>query len=262
MPKTEVIHDNLYSYPAYYDLVFGSDWQAEYHFLLDCFAQHAVVPLRRIFEPACGTGRLLYRLAQAGFEVAGNDLNTKAVQYCNARLRRKGLPETAVVGDMADFSLPEPVDLMFNTINSFRHLDSQEAAENHLACVAAGLNVGGLYLLGLHFTPTAGPRVEQESWTARRGRLQVSSHMQTVHLDRDKRQERVAMQFLVTTPGKQRRLEEEIVFRTYTAAEMRTLLATVPQLELVETYDFAYDLSQPHPICPETEDVVLVLRRR
>ena len=48
--------------------------------------------MRRLFEPGCGTGRLLVKLAQAGYEVAGNDLNPKAVDYCNARARAPRFP--------------------------------------------------------------------------------------------------------------------------------------------------------------------------
>jgi hypothetical protein len=71
--------------------------------------------------------------------VLGNDLNPKAVEYCNARFRRRGFPPAAVVGDMADFRLARKVDAAFNPINSFRHLATERAAESHLRCVAAAL---------------------------------------------------------------------------------------------------------------------------
>ena len=92
-------------------------------------------PVRRVFEPACGSERLLIRFAESGFEVSGNDLNRVAVEYCNARFARKGFPAAAVLGDMANFRLSRKVDAAFNTINSFRHLLSEELAESHLtAC--------------------------------------------------------------------------------------------------------------------------------
>ena len=65
----ETIEESLYDYPKYYDLLFGSDWKAEFDFLGSCFQKHAKRPVRRLFEPACGTGRLLVKLADAGFEV-------------------------------------------------------------------------------------------------------------------------------------------------------------------------------------------------
>ncbi|MEO1994630.1 MAG: class I SAM-dependent methyltransferase, partial [Planctomycetaceae bacterium] len=197
--QNETVQDHLYDYPKYYDLVFGSDWRAEFDFLQNCIAKHAHRRVRRLFEPACGTGRLLIKLAHAGFDVAGNDLNQRAVDYCNARLERHGFPATAVVGDMSDFRLSRRVDTAFNMINSFRHLPDEQTALNHLKCVAHSLAKGGLYLLGLHLTPTRGARVEEERWLARRGRLTVESYMWSKTLDLQRRRERIGMSFDVRT---------------------------------------------------------------
>src|SRR5438093_175497 len=126
---------NLYDYPSYYDLVFGSDWKAEFDFLRQAFDKFAGRRVRRVFEPACGTGRLLYRLALAGYDVCGLDLNSRSVDYCNKRLIRHGKLVSVVVSDMSAFSLPRPVDAAFNMINSFRHMLSEREAASHLRCV-------------------------------------------------------------------------------------------------------------------------------
>lgn len=257
----ETIDGHLYDYPKYYDAVFGSDWKAERDFLLECFRRHARRKVRRLFEPACGTGRLLVKMADAGFEVAGNDLNRRAIDYCNARLERKGYPSTAVVSDMADFRLRCKVDAMFNTINSFRHLESQPAAVAHLRCVAEALHKGGIYVLGLHLTPTKGQPLEEESWSARRGNLAVLSHMKTQSRDLRRRMETVAMRFDVYTPSRSFRLQDTLTFRTYTAPQMVQLLSKIDTLQVVATYDFAYDIEQPVRVDRRTEDVVYVLRK-
>lgn len=258
----KTIEGNLYDYPRYYDLVFGSDWKAEYDFLLACFAKHGRGKIERLFEPACGTGRLMFRLAKAGYQVAGNDLNAKAIDYCNTRLRRHGLPETAEVGDMSRFRLKRKVDAAFNTINSFRHLSSEQQAVDHLQCVAQALRKGGLYLLGLHLTPAAGePMADEESWAARRGHLSVLSHMWTIETNRRRRQETVGMSFDVYTPTDTFRLENQVDFRTYTATQMADLIGKVPELQVVETYDFAYRIDQPIDVDATVEDVVYVLQR-
>ncbi|NQT40115.1 MAG: class I SAM-dependent methyltransferase [Planctomycetes bacterium] len=258
----EVIEGNIYDYPKYYDVLFGADWKAEYDFLLACFDKHVRRPVRRVFEPACGTGRLLVKLAGAGMEVAGNDLNPKAVEYCNARLVRHGFAPTARLGDMSDFKLRPKAHAAFNTINSFRHLPSEQAAENHLRCVAAALVQGGVYVLGLHLTPAGTPLCDEESWSARRGHLSILSRMWSIRIDRRRRKERVGFTFDVYTPLRQFRLTDELDFRTYTAAQFRRLLARVPELEPVETYDFAYDIDEPARVTSQTEDVVFVLRKR
>lgn len=258
----KTIQGNIYDYPKYYDLLFGSDWKAEYDFLRGCFSQYAGRKVRRLFEPACGTGRLLVKLAQAGYSVAGNDLNPKAVAFCNARLVKHGFRPTAQVGDMADFALRRKVDAAFNTINSFRHLQSEAQAAAHLRCVAEALNPGGLYILGLHLTPRGPQRCTEESWSARRGHLGVTSRMRSTKIDRQNRVEWVRLTFEVYTPRQQFRLEDQFPFRTYSAPQFDRLLAATPQLEVAETYDFAYRLDEPVEIDGDTEDVVYVLRRR
>lgn len=252
---------NLYDFPKYYDIVFGSDWKEEFQFLEAAFQKHAQRSVSRVFEPACGTGRLLFRLAKAGYDVAGNDLNPHAVRYCNDRLQRHGFPATASVGDMADFRVKKKFDAAFNMINSFRHLPSEQLAEDHLRCIAAALKMGGLYVLGLHLTPTKGPRLESEEWVGRRGNLTVLSHLWSIGLDRKKRNERIGMTFDVWTPTKQFRLVDEMAYRTYTAAQFRDLLSRVNALECVETYDFHYNIDRPITITATTEDVVFILRK-
>ena len=257
----EQIEGNLYDFPKYYDIVFGSDWKAEFDFLRACFDKHMTRSVRRAFEPACGTGRLMVKLAQAGIEVSGNDLNAKAVAYCNGRLERHGFAPPAVVGDMSDFRLPRKVDAAFNTINSFRHLPSEAAAQSHLECIAAALVRGGIYALGLHLTPTQGEPIEEESWSARRGHLAVLSRMWTTGVDLRKRQESVGMTFDVYTPTRTFQICDEIVFRTYTAKQMQALIDRIEGLKLVETYDFSYKIDCPIRVDAYTEDVVYVLKK-
>jgi len=256
-----VIQANLYDYPEYYDILFGADWKDEYKFLLGCFERYAQRRVRSVFEPACGTGRLLVRLARDGFRVSGNDLNEKAVDYCNDRLKRLGLSGAATVGDMSDFTLPRPVDAAFNLINTVRHLPTEQSIESHLCCVRNALAPGGIYLLGLHLTPTEGPRIEGERWEAARGRVKVNSYMWTKELDLKKRNERLGIWFDIRTPTKVFRIEDEMNYRTYTATQMRNLLRRIEGMEVVETYDFLYEFDEPIEVDPTTEDVVYVLRR-
>jgi len=268
MPRTgELIHDDLYNYPQYYDLVYGSDWKAEFRFLENCFRRYAwgVAPrrkVRRIFEPACGTGRLLIKLAQAGYEVSGNDLNEKAVRYCNRRLERHSFPASATVGDMSDFTLQRRVDAAFNMINSFRHLESEAAARSHLQCVAAALRPGGIYVLGLHLTPTTSDPEDAESWSARRGHLAVISSLQTLERDMRKRRERVGMAYDVYTPTRQFRLAGVLSFRTYTCDQFLALLKKVTALHVVAVHDFRYDIEKPIELDSDVEDAVFVMKKK
>lgn len=257
----ETIAGHLYDYPKYYDLIFGSDWAAEYKFIQAGIAKYMTRAVKRVFEPACGTGRLLLPFAKAGHEVAGNDLNEKAIAYCNQRLVRHGFKPTAFVGDMADFQLKKKVDVAFNMINTFRHLPNEKAAEAHLKCVAESLNKGGLYFLGLHLTPMTPQKCTAESWSSTRGHLSVVSNLWSIGVDLKKRVERIGVTYDVYTPLKQFRIEDETAFRTYTALQMFDLLVTEPRLQLQDMYDFRYDIDSPIDMTDDTEDVVYVLKR-
>ena len=259
---TETIQDNLYNFPRYYDLVFGSDWKAELDFLQVCFEKHAGRRVRTVFEPACGTGRLMFRLAKAGYNVSGLDLNERAVDYCNKRLVRHGFRPTAFVADMSKFQLPRRVDAAFNMINSFRHLLDQKSARAHLHCIADCLNPGGVYLLGLHLTPTTTEPNVEESWSAQRGSLCVNSRLWSTARDLKAREEHFRMTFDVYTPTRGFRIEDTVVFRTYTRRQVLHLLRKIESLEMVASYDFAYNAESPQKIDDSTEDIVFVLRKK
>lgn len=260
---TERIQGDLYDYPVYYDLIFGSDWKAEFDFLTACFEKFAKRKVQRLFEPACGTGRLLIKLAQAGFDVSGNDLNERAVRFCNDRLERNGFARSAFVGDMADFRLKRKADASFNMINSFRHLPSEELAVAHLKCMANATNQGGLYILGLHLIPAVTEeRIEDESWSARRGNLAVNTYMWSKGIDTKKRIEYLGLRIDVWTPTRHFEIEDEMLYRTYSARQMAGFLKKVPEFEILETFDFAYDLNEPIDVDGNTEDVVFVLRKK
>ena len=259
MPATAA---SLYDYPRYYDLVFGSDWKAEVDFLREVFREFVLGRTLRVFEPACGTGRLVFRLAKVGYRVSGLDLNPHAVAYCNRRLAKHGLSETAFVGDMARFTLAQQVDAAFNTINSFRHLATGAAARSHLDSMAAAIRPGGIYVLGLHLTPSEGNPMTAESWSARRGHLCINTHLQTYDLDLRNRLERCRMTLDVYSPTQQFQIVDELLFRTYTLRQLRHLLWDVPEFELIEVFDFSYSLKKPAILDTATQDAVLILRRR
>lgn len=259
---TEIIEGHIYDYPKYYDLVYGSDWKAEFDFLQACFKKYGPKSIKRLFEPACGTGRLLIKFAQKGYDVAGNDLNHKAIDFCNQRLKRGGFPESAFVGDMSDFKVNKKFDAAFNMINSFRHLPSEKAAENHLHCMADALKKGGIYYLGFHLTPTVGESIDHEEWPARRGNLTVISSLWSEGIDFKKRAEKIGMSFSVFTPLKSERIVDEMIYRTYTAKQFEKLLKKTDVFEVVDTYDFCYEIDDPITIDETTEDVVFVLRKK
>lgn len=111
----------------------------------------------RVFEAACGTGRIARRLAAAGHLVVGTDLSGDMV----ARARR-GEPESGAarrrlrfeVGDMRDGPPgdEDPFDLAVVAHNSFSHLHDADDALRTLQACRGALGPDGHIVLAI-FTP-------------------------------------------------------------------------------------------------------------
>lgn len=258
----EVIKGNIYDYPDYYDLVYGSDWEAEFEFLTACFAKFCPAPPKLLFEPACGTGRLLYRFAEAGYDVCGLDLNEKSIEFCNHRLEEIGSPKSGIVADMSQHVLATPADAAFNTINSFRHLQTDAQAKSHLECIADSLTPGGIYVLGLHLYPESGETVDEENWSAQRDDLQVNTQLKLVRRDLENRQEHFQMWYDIYKPSGFFQIHDEISFRTYTAPQFQSLVDSVKGLDVEAIFDFSYEIDAPIEIVDSTEDVVFILKKK
>lgn len=261
MKTPAAVEASIYDFPVYYDLIFGSDWVAEFRFLEDVFAKHVDGKVKRTFEPACGTGRLLYRMVKAGYTIGGIDLNEKAIDYCNARLAKHGYKEAAWVADMSDFTVKKPYDAAFNTINSFRHLSSEKMAADHLRCMAEAVRVGGVYALGFHLTPLKGTPTDHESWSARRGHLVVNTRMWPRDKDPKKRVERFNISFDIYRPTESMRIDDCLVLRSYTGKQFSQLVKSVPQWKVEAVYDFRYSIDDPIEVDEWSEDVVYILKR-
>ena len=70
------------------------------------------------------------------------------------------------------------------------------------------------------------------------------------------------MSLLVRTPKRVVRIRSEFVLRLYNAAQLKSLLAKVRELELLEVFDFWYELDHPLKLNDEISDTVLILRKR
>ncbi|MEI8210640.1 MAG: class I SAM-dependent methyltransferase [Planctomycetota bacterium] len=257
----QTVAESIYDHPTYYDLIFGSDWVAEYRFLTSVFQKHVQGKTKRLLEPACGTGRLLYRMQKGGYHCEGLDLNEKAVDFCNVRLKKHGFKPNAFVADMCDFQLKKPCDAAFNTINSFRHLTTEAMAVAHLRAMAAAIRPGGIYALGFHLTPLVGQATDEESWTARRGHLQVNTRMWPRDKNTKTRIERFFLRFDVYKPTGSLRIDDCLVLRSYTYKQFASLIKKVPEWSIETAYDFHYDIDEEIEIDGSTEDVVYILKR-
>ena len=253
---------DCYDYPAYWDLAFRSETKLEAEFIEAVCKKYVSFPVRKMFEPGCGGGRLIIEMASRGYDLTGIDLSDAAVRYVKQRLRRRNLPGRVLSADMTDFRLDQPADVAFNTFNTFRHLTTEDAARRHLEAVAASLRRGGVYILGFHLLPPDADPDAQERWSAVHGKTKVTVTLRVTNFDRRRRIEVIRFTLLARAGEKVQRVAADYEYRIYTAAQFRRLLASVPGWELCDVYDFWYEIDYPLKLNNDIADSVFILRKR
>ena len=262
MAKSHILQANWFDYPQYYDIAFQATTKREADFIEAACRKYCPFAARRFLEPACGSGRLIAALAARGYQVTGFDLSQPALSYLRRRLARRLLHAETFKAEMSYFRLSRPVDAAYCTVNTFRHLLTEQAARGHLECVAGSLCPGGIYLLGLHLLPLGVDPEDDARWTEWRGETKVAITLRILRTDLRRRIENLRVCLLVRRGSKELRLRHEFQLRTYTARQFRQLLGSVSSLELCNIYDSRYDIEQPFAVNDKIAYCLFVLRRR
>jgi SAM-dependent methyltransferase len=251
-----------YDVPHYYDLGFRDDTKKEGKFLDQVYKKYADCDVKDIFEPGCGTGRLVAEMASRGYNVTGFDLNQNMLDYSRKRLDRRKLEATLLQANMEKFRLGKKFQGAFNAINTFRHLLSEEAAENHLHCVASHLVPGGIYALGLHLFPIDASEYDTERWQYKSKALTINYHLKVTQSDQRKRIERLKVTMTILKNGKKSKLHDEFDLRLYRAKQLKALFKKIPEFELMEVFDFWYQIDEPQKFDDYIADAVFILKKR
>lgn len=254
-----------YDTPLYYDIIFDADTPREGAFLEAVYAQHGPGGRsRQMLEPACGSGRLVLEMARRGWRVTGFDGNARMLDFARERLKKADLKARLWDDWMQSFTLPkeQSFDMAHCLVSSFKYLHSERDAAACLQRVAACLKPGGLFVLGVHLTDYPRAAEEHERWVAERDGIRVVCNTHTWAADPKTRLEDLRTRLQITHAGRTHTQETQWQFRTYNAAQMRALLRKVPSFELVQCYDFTYDISEPRKLDDSYADIVLVLKKK
>lgn len=168
---------NWYDHAELYEIAFGWDTAPEIAFLEQLFAKHSAQPVRTIYEPFSGSGRLSLPLARRGYRVTGVELNPhmlkRAVQHAAILQAPVGYQQA----DVTAWRCHPPVDAIVTLIDSFRHLAEADAAATALRSFRASVRTGGLLIIGL----SLGDAPDAQPWTTERGGLKVTASVSDTH---------------------------------------------------------------------------------
>ncbi len=244
-------------------MLFREETPVEVAFFEEAFQRYADRRVRRVFEPGCGSGRLVVAMAAKGYDATGLDLSDAMLNYMRRKLKRRGLTATCVKGDMTQLEFDKPFDAAFCTYNTFRHLLTEKDALAHLHSMADCLASGGIYILGMHLVPEEDYEAVVERFKTRQAGTTLSTTISVPHTDAQKRLETLRVKLrAVKSSGEVIRIQSEFPLRLYTPTQLKRLFKKVSdRFELVESFDFAYDIDDPLPFDKELLEGLFVLRK-
>ncbi len=258
-----------YDTPLYYDIIFDADTEREAAFLHGLWQRHGT-PARgvpRVLEAACGSGRVMAAMRALGWSTDGFDLSEAMLTHARERLSSQPPPEYRLPvaiprlwqAGLATFTPPanRRYHLAHCLVSTFKYLLTEADARSCLQHLADALLV-----LGLHLTDYDRANCEHERWVEKRDGIEVVCNTRTWPADRRRRLERVRARLRVTENSITREQETNWQFRTYNAAQLRTLLRSAPQLELLACHDFTYNLNATRSLDDSYADIILVARLR
>jgi SAM-dependent methyltransferase len=127
---------------------------------LDYYARQLAGITGRILEPACGTGRVLVPLLEAGLVVEGLDSSPEMMAICRQHCTDRGLDPVLREADMTAFTAPDAYQAVIIPAGSIMLLDGQDAAPRTLAAFRESLVPGGRLILDVDVpSRPAGPAI-------------------------------------------------------------------------------------------------------
>ncbi|HEV2763869.1 MAG TPA: methyltransferase domain-containing protein [Pyrinomonadaceae bacterium] len=141
-------YNQHYALALYYDIAFSRDVSREVAFMEELFARRAGRRVESFLELGCGPGYHARAFARRGLPATfGLDLAPEMIALACERARDEGARVEWLTGDMRDFRLREPVDLVACPLDGVDCLLTDEDLRRHFRAVAANLKPDGLYLL-------------------------------------------------------------------------------------------------------------------
>jgi len=255
-----------YDSPLYYDMVYEDYTKRETRFLSAAVKKYGrgFSKYWKVLEPACGSGRMLESLAQKGHTVHGFDLNRNQVAYAKKRLKPWGRSAKVWRNALQDFRAPAigRYDLVHCFVSTFKYVTKEQDAVAALRGMSKALRSGGLCFIGLHLTDYKNNPSDYEKWVNLRAGVKVCSETWSEPARQKERKEAIRTRMTITEAGKTRVEDTHWDFRTYSAAELKSLLAKVPSLELVACHDFLYNIKNKRRLNDAYSDIILVLRKK
>ncbi len=135
-----------YEAPDLYDLLFES-----FVFDVPYWMNVGKTANGPVLDVACGTGRILLRLLEAGVDVDGVDAFPLMLEQLRKKAQARGLEARVYQADMRDFTMPRRYDRAICAFNAFAHCETTDEQIQALLCIREHLEPGGALVLHMSY---------------------------------------------------------------------------------------------------------------
>ncbi len=238
----------LYNLPKYYDIAFSRDVSGEINFYISCFKRYCSFEVKRVLEPACGSGVFLLAFPKYGYYITGYDLSPKMVEYANEKIEKAGLSHRAkaIVGDMVTMRFNDKFDAAIIAINSLGYLHTDQEIVSHFKAISESLVEGGLYIVEISCACHNLEREKRpdETWFAEMNGVKIEATWNPYHYDTKNKLRCVKFRMRGQDNGRTFEFEEEHKLRLWYYEDFKRL-AQEGGFKIEAIYNQEY---QPIPI--------------
>lgn len=224
--------NTFYDDPEVYDILHEPGTASDVRAVERIRRRYAPEAGGRWLEPACGTGRYVLHAAARGVDAVGFDLSPAMIAFARRRARVTRARARFFVADMEHFDQGRRLGrfgVVFNLINTIRHLGSDAAMVRHLDAVGRVLEPGGVYAVGLSLCAYGLEGPTEDVWRGSRAGVRVTQVVQYLPPAGGRgeaaRTERVISHLTIRHGREESHRDSTYALRGYNLAQWRKLTA-------------------------------------
>ncbi|EZH65099.1 hypothetical protein DH09_15745 [Bacillaceae bacterium JMAK1] len=199
--------------------------------------QHITSP---ILEPASGTGRMLFPLIDAGFQVVGVDTSKEMLDLCKSYATKNGYDPTLIQDDVTTVQLHQQFGAIVLPTGSFSLLTSREQAKKALINFYHHLEAGGKLIIDI-ISP--GPIEDDHTVSHIHLTKEIGIRMTSTLLSNNWIEQTFTKEIVYEkwTNGEKTDTElQTLAIRWYGVEEFRSFLSEVGFMDIVVSSDYTY----------------------
>lgn len=257
-------HHNLYQRAVYYDIALERNVSREVEFIQQAYQYYAGKRLRSALDLACGPGYHARALASRGVRAVGLDLRPEMLDLAREKANDQGVDVTWLRGDMREFWLDQPVDMVLCMFDSLDALLSNAELVRNFRAVADNLTSSGLFLIDItHPRDCNYQDYGDYRYAGERDGVQVEIMwaVEPPEFDLVAGTVRVAVEMHVDDHSEKHVIPDSAVERLLDPQELILLAQLSGRLEAVGWHG-DYDLDQPLDNSPNSARMIGILKKK